>query len=259
MTTQAPTFSQDIRPKFTQYDRIQMMFFCDLWDHAQVKAHAERICLSLQEDPKQPNTGWSLLPGVHVMPVYGGPWPASWVDTFKAWIAGGCQPGPTPPAPPEPSPWLPLFLSLSKALTGFDDLDSKPDLAQAYLDRLLASATHQSALLALLEAWRGIASLPPAEQAAAIPKQIMTNEAARAVILAWYNAQVDGDQGTPANNQYVYGLVWRALSAHPMGYATENLPFYWRFSPEGSMYTGSAGPAAPWPAAADNLQRVRTR
>jgi hypothetical protein len=50
--------------------------------------------------------------------------------------------------------------------------------------------------------------------------------------------------------QYIYGLVWRAISAHPMGYATENTPSYWRFQPQPTQsppMTGASGPAAGWP------------
>src|SRR5712691_6654697 len=111
-TSGPPTFYRDIKPLFSQWDRIQMIGRFDLWSYADVKGRANSIWLSLQPDPTKPNTGWSLLPFVHIMPAVN--------------------------APPPPNPLLPVFIALSEALTGFDDLHTNPDLAQAYLDRLLA-------------------------------------------------------------------------------------------------------------------------
>src|SRR6266850_12531 len=136
-TSGPPTFYRDIKSLFTQWDRIQMIGRFDLWSYADVKGRANSIWLSLQPDPTKPNTGWSLLPFVHIMPAVNGPLPQAQIDLFKAWIDAGCIEG-DHPAPPLPNPILPVFIALSEALTGFDDLHANPDLAQAYLDRLLA-------------------------------------------------------------------------------------------------------------------------
>jgi hypothetical protein len=241
----APTFSEDIRPLFTQYDRIKMSFFCDLWDYSEVKPKAQQILLSLQEDPKQPNSGWSLLPGVHVMPLYTGPWSRDQIALFKAWIDGGCQPGNPPPAPPAPDPQLPAFIDLSEHLTGFDNLGANLVLAQTYFD-LISEASGATKPNEILSVWKSILSGSPADLDALIAKQIMANSAlaliAQKIILLWYNASVYSKLDCPPNqlpHQYTEGLVWKAILAHPMGYAVENVPFYWQYYPQNGSYTGA--------------------
>lgn len=240
-----PTFTEDIKPLFTQWDRIKMMFFVDLWNYEQVKDNAKNIWLSLQLDPAQPNTGWSLLPGVHVMPEYTGPWPQANIDLFKAWIDGGCQPGTLPPAPPAPSPWLPAFIALSEFLTGFDDLNNDPNLAQTYLDLLVNSAGSAN-VEALVNKWNSIATSDIAGREAAVAKGIMADAKlgplAQNLIILWYNATIDGQQ---QKDQYTKGRVWQAIMAHPMGYAIENTPFYWQFFPENGNYTGNIAGISP--------------
>ena len=58
------------------------------------------------------------------------------------------------------------------------------------------------------------------------------------ITLIWYSATVDGEFGESGTSQYIQGLEWRAMSAHPMGFANENVPFYWQYKPEADMYTG---------------------
>lgn len=234
-----PTFSEDIKPLFTQYDRIKMMFFVDFWNYEQVKANANNIWLSLQLDPAQPNTGWSLLPGVHLMPEYTGPWPQEQIDLFKAWIDGGCEPGELPPPPAQPNPLLPAFIALSEFLTGFDDLSNDPALAQVYLDLLVKSASAAD-FEALVNKWNEIETSDVATLNAAVASEIMADKAlgqlAQKLIILWYNATIDKQQ---QKDQYVKGRVWDAVMAHPMGYAIENTPFYWQFFPEDGNYTGA--------------------
>jgi hypothetical protein len=252
-----PTFSKDIKPLFTQYERIKMMFFADLWNYNEVKANANNIWLSLQIDPAQPNTGWSLLPGVHVMPAYTGPWPQEQIDLFKAWIDGGCQPGDLPPTPPPPSQWLPAFIALSEFLTAFDDLNDDPALAQVYLDLLVKSAG-SAGVEALLNKWNGIATSEIVGLESRVAKEIMGDATlgplAQKLIILWYNATIDGQQ---QKDQYTRGRVWDAIMAHPMGYATENTPFYWQFYPEDGNYTGARAGIKP-PDAPGNQRNPRT-
>jgi len=234
-----PTFTEDIKPLFTQWDRIKMMFFVDFWDYEQVKANANNIWLSLQLDPDQPNTGWSLLPGVHVMPEYTGPWPQAQIDLFKAWIDGGCQPGKLPPPPPPLSPLLPAFIALSEFLTGFDDLNGDQELAQTYFD-LLVESVGSANLEALVNKWNGLATGDVAALESGVASEIIADATlgplAQKVIILWYNATIDGQQ---QKDQYAKGRVWQAIMAHPMGYAIENTPFYWQFFPENGNYTGA--------------------
>jgi len=253
-TSDPPTFYRDIKPLFSQWDRIQMIGRFDLWSYADVKGRANSIWLSLQLDPAKPNTGWSLLPFVHLMPEVTGPLPQQDIDLFKAWIDAGCLEG-EHPAPPVKNPLLPVFIALSEALTGFDDLHTNPDLAEAYLDLLLAGNV-KAAVTKLLAAQAGIDAVPYAERAAKLGPATGKDAGAQAIILIWYNGGVLGrDHPTwysmaPAPQKYIYGLVWRAISAHPMGYATENTPSYWRFQPQPTLsppMTGAGGPAAGWP------------
>lgn len=250
-TSDPPTYHRDIKPLFSQWDRIQMIGRFDLWSYADVKSRAQSIWLSLQPDPTKPNTGWSLLPFVHIMPEVNGPLPQTDIDLFKAWIDAGCPEGDAP-APPVKNPLLPVFIALSEALTGFDDLHTNPDLAEAYLDRLLAGDA-KAAVTSLLTAQTGIDAVPYAQRAAKLGPNAGKDAGAQAIILIWYNAGVGSGWYTmkPAPQKYIYGLVWRAISAHPMGYATENTPSYWRFQPQPTQsppMTGASGPAAGWPA-----------
>jgi hypothetical protein len=238
-----PTFTEDIKPLFSQYDRIKMSFFCDLWNYDDVKTNANSIYLCLQVDPKQPNTGWSLLPNVHVMPLYTGPWPPAQIALFKAWIDGGCQPGKLPPPPPSPNPELPLFVALSQQLTGFDDLNQNLVLAQTYFDIIFGSGPSRTN--SILTAWKTIVASSAQDLDAAVAKQIMGDATlaaiAQKIILLWYNASIytNLQLTQQLQDQYAQGLVWRAILAHPMGYAVENTPFYWQYFPQDGLYTGA--------------------
>lgn len=235
-----PTFDSDIKPLFTHYDRIKMMYLLDVWDYEQVKALSTRILASLQEDPNRP--GWSLLPGVRLMPLYTGPWPTSQVDLFKAWIDGGCQAG-TTVAIPKPSSKLPIFLSLSEALTGFEALDENATLAQSYLDLICSSCT-KSEVDAMLSIWKDIEGLELNVRDSRIERDIMNSETlgdlARRLILLWYTGCLYCADGSvqQVKEGYVEGLVWKAIDAHPIGYANEAIDFYWKDRPEGVRYTG---------------------
>jgi len=241
-----PTFYQGIRQLFTQYDRIMMMFYCDFWDYEQVVARAKSIYLSLQ--PAEPGAnpgGWSKLPEVHVMPAGTGPWPQEQIDMFGAWIDAGCPEG-TPPPTPIPGALVPKFIEVSKVLTGFAILDVLGDvdvLAQRYINRIQLNETCGSQLDAFLSAAdaAGMTSLLNSDGTVA-SAFIPYSDVMKAITLAWYTATVDGAYGTPEDTQYIQGLEWRAMAAHPMGFANENVPFYWQFKPENEMYTG----LIPW-------------
>lgn len=241
--SQAPTFYQDIRPLFTQYDRIMMMFYADLWDYEQVKERAKAIHLSLQPlEPGDNPGGWSKLPEVHIMPVGTGPWPRENIDLFGNWIENGCQEGMAPPPPPTPGPGVPAFLALSRKVTGFDDLDILGDaeaLAQTYIDRLRRDETVSKQLDALLTT----VGSDGADAIIASDGEISADfveykDVLRTIAVSWYTGSVNGNPGAPEWNTYVNGLQWRAVQAHPMGFANMNVPFYWKFKPEADDYTG---------------------
>jgi hypothetical protein len=234
-----PSFYEDIKPLFTHYDRIKMMYLLDVWDHEQVKALAPRILESLLEDPNRP--GWSLLPGVRRMPLYAGPWTEAQLQLFRSWIDTGCKPGTLPPTP-QPSSTLSDFLSLSKILTGFDDLDEEPELAQSYLN--LCSAYAPKDVDSLLSIWKTISGLDEAARDKRIEEDIMSHAsrgpAARRIILLWYTGGLYRTDGSveQLKEGYVRSLVWRASKAHPMGYADEAVDFYWQHQPEAIRHTG---------------------
>lgn len=235
------TFYQNIRPLFTQYDRIQMMYYVDLWNYQQIKQHAKTILLSLKPrmiDGKPDPAGWSELPEVHVMPKYTGPWPESQVELFSQWIDQGCKEGTPPVKPVTPGPQAEIFLALSKVLTGFDDLADKV-LAQIYINRLNneSAAAKNGQLDKLLTQFSSNPNLLDNNGHLTSDYQSYLTLIQDITVL-WYNASINGVQGTPDNNQYVQGLVWRAIQAHPMGYADSNEQFYWQYQPEGSRYTG---------------------
>lgn len=66
-------FEQDIKPLFRDYDRAEMEWAFDLWDHEDVKEHAEEILERLEAGN---------------MPCDGA-WPPEQTGKFKQWIADG--------------------------------------------------------------------------------------------------------------------------------------------------------------------------
>src|SRR5687768_16261316 len=95
-----PNWKEDIKPLFTQYDAIQMSYYCDLSRYEDVKKYAEAILLCVQPhtDPDMAKVGWSRLPNVHLMPKYGERWSDKKVATFKDWIAANFPRGEPEPA-----------------------------------------------------------------------------------------------------------------------------------------------------------------
>lgn len=139
---------------------------------------------------------------------------------------------------------LPDFISLSECLLGLpwqaplpplNALD--PDLANFYMTQLVAAGTQ---LDPVLNAWVSIRSqnLPPAQQAALVQSQIISNSslapAAQQIILAWYTGFHPWFGGPPVPDpaRYEQTLVWLLAQAHPMGVP---LSFgYWQYAPGGA-------------------------
>jgi hypothetical protein len=242
------TYYDNIKPLFSQYDRVMMIGRFDLFNYQDVKQWANKLYLSLQ--PSGEPGGWSKLEGTHVMPKIPGPWPQEWVDIFKQWIDGGCLEGTPPftvPAPPDANT-LKLFISLSEVLTGFSDLGATPDqqeLAGIYYNRLLTESDSGNTMPQMLNAWSTIST--QANPEAEIATQIIgTFALSKDLIILWYNTTTNKKPatrpgvtpldysyyGTPDFNQFQEGLVWKATGSHPTAYAPENSPFYWRLQPE---------------------------
>lgn len=237
-----PTYYQNIRPMFSQYDQVMMLSSgrrFDLFNYESVKSMANQIYLAIQpsDDPNLANAGWSKLQQVHVMPPVGGPWPNSWVQTFQNWITAGCPAGvdPAPAIAPVPINILDPFIAVSKALTGIDQFfrfdifnpdvikKQEEDLATIYYNRLIKGPGGVQAIADLLAAWatnQNVANL-----ATKFP-------VCQDIITIWYNTTTKWDgYGTPAFNQYKEGQVWKVALIHPMGYAPENTAFYWQNEP----------------------------
>jgi hypothetical protein len=247
-----PTFYQNIRLMFSQYDQIMMLSSgrrFDLFDYNSVKSMANQIYLAIQpnEDPNMAAAGWSKLQQVHIMPPVGGPWPKSWVHTFKNWIADGCPAGTdTSPAIPAVDPaTLDAFIALSKALTGIDQFfrfdifnpdvikQQEQELATIYYYRLskYPSTSPSDNLNGVIAAWNSNPDVAAISKSFPICKDIIT---------IWYNTTTSFDGfGSPQFNQYKQGQVWKVSLSHPTGYAPENTPFYWTNAPsENGEFSG---------------------
>lgn len=244
----AVNWIDDISPMFTQYSVIQMKWHFDLSDYNTVKTYAEAILLAVSET--HPNT-------VNRMPMYEPPWTQAMMNTFQEWMQTGygySAASPTPPPPVQPDPLLPVFVTLSEFLTGFDTLEQNQSLAQTYLMRLRNETTSGEALDALLTQLQPyITNLQGfAAQAAASPALFVVSsppapqpaltQLAQQIVVVWYTATIQNAQGisvygTPDNNQYTSGLMWPAVQAHPMGYSTEDFG-YWDKPPDGTLWTG---------------------
>lgn len=242
------TYYDNIKPLFSQYDRVMMIGRFDLHNYDDVKQWANKLWLSLQ--PSGEPGGWSKLEGTHVMPKIPGPWPQEWVDIFKQWIDGGCLEGTPPftiPTGPDANT-LKLFITLSEMLTGFSDLGATPDqqqLAAIYYNRLLTESQYGSTMAQMLNAWDSISTMAnPGSEVG--EKMIKPFPLSQDLIILWYNTATNrmppakpgvtparyAYYGTPGFNQFEHGLVWKATGSHPTAYAPENSPFYWRLQPE---------------------------
>ncbi|HEY0378124.1 MAG TPA: hypothetical protein VGC87_14495 [Pyrinomonadaceae bacterium] len=250
----AINWMDDIAPLFTQYDVIQMKWKFDLSDYNTVKTYAQSILYAVS--PNHPNT-------TSRMPLYEDPWTPEMIDTFQQWMTAGYPYSATsadPPTPPAPDPLVPVFIALSNFLTGFDDLDQNPGLAQTYLTRLRNETAYGAALDALLAELEPNVSNPQAlgqqvlgSTAFFVPPVPPATEAqltdlAQRIVILWYTATIatvptdPAEQpvyvfGTPQDNQYVSALMWPAAQAHPMGYSTEDFG-YWDKPPSGMQWTG---------------------
>jgi hypothetical protein len=68
-----PTWEQDIKPMFREWDREEMMYLFDLWSYEDVRDNAENI---------QDRVADGTMPCDE-------PWPQEQVDLFGTWISAG--------------------------------------------------------------------------------------------------------------------------------------------------------------------------
>ncbi len=193
------------------------------------------------------------------------PWSQEKIQMLRDWKAAGF------PRSAPVNAELTKFIRMSEFLTGFDDLHADPGLAAWYLNRLKTrpengdsgnseKAVNQADLAALM------AGFDPSDTAS-FESDTLTKPAcesvARTIILLWYTASfidlgsgfaAEGGTGTPADNRYIAGLMWRAFHAHPMGYSSEGWydhetgkyslggKPYWQFKPEPNGQNTGLGP-----------------
>lgn len=70
-----PSFEQDIKPLFREYDRENMSYSFDLWSYEDVKGHADDILDRLEEGDMPCDS----------------PWPDEQIATFRAWMDDGME------------------------------------------------------------------------------------------------------------------------------------------------------------------------
>lgn len=237
------TFYQHIKPMFTQWDQVQMLYNVqvgspfDLWDYVQVRDNAAAILYRLTIPPSGGED--SLYSG---MPKYIGPWSEQDIALFQSWMDNGFLEG-DPPATPEIPDYkeLRLFVGLSEYLTGFDNL--APVMAQLrvppemnlpgiYLYRLItgipgtATSDRANAVFEMLHGFDEISHLADFEHIFRQSFAEQFKELIEDILTLWYGTYlVDRNTmqpyyGTPDFNQYIYGLVWLNGGAHPQGHAT---------------------------------------
>jgi hypothetical protein len=68
-----PTWEQDIKPMFREWDREEMLYLFDLWSYQEVRENAEGIYNRVADG---------------TMPC-DAPWPQERIDLFGAWVSAG--------------------------------------------------------------------------------------------------------------------------------------------------------------------------
>jgi hypothetical protein len=71
-----PGFDRDIKPLFLAFDRDQMRFAFDLWNHNEVKDNASVILQRLEVGDMPCDRAW----------------PDDRIALFRAWLDAGCPP-----------------------------------------------------------------------------------------------------------------------------------------------------------------------
>ena len=74
MPAEGPTFENDIKAMFREFDRLEMEYAFDLWKYEDVVEQADNI-LDRLEDGTMPCDD---------------PWDEERVDVYRAWLEAGC-------------------------------------------------------------------------------------------------------------------------------------------------------------------------
>lgn len=170
-------------------------------------------------------------------------WTGDMVSKFNAWYNGSRSEVDTN-LQQEAEP----FANLSEFLTGYEGLNQDPDLALVYLDRLHTQPGLNGTVDELISMYE---DLPEQEFVDEINNNPQFKETAQTIILLWYTGAFFDDNGFTSDfgekgaGQYIDGLVWRAIQAHPMGYATEASQ-YWESEPnDQGTFSGLSSTASP--------------
>lgn len=185
----------------------------DLENYEFVRENAPLLLASVQEDTTQP--GMSRLRGVPLMPINEAAWSAERIAVFEQWIRDGCPRGTAAVVIPRMPASLPVFLAMSGEATGFE-LEGHPT-GQSFLNRWSAHVSDEIATSAL--------ELYNSEGFGTVHARFL--DQVRSLILLWYTGAIFSGTGVPidvgdaGDGTYRAALVWRAIRAHPVGYATE--------------------------------------
>jgi hypothetical protein len=128
------------------------------------------------------------------------------------------------------------FLSLSRILTGVDNLDT--DLGKQYLDRLI-STPFEPSLRQILKRFHGFRT--GASIADAVKKEIVGDDELRPtlcqIILLWYTSGMQDNPVAPValrygtQEEFFSGLAWQIIGAHVPGLSGGYFG-HWRYRPE---------------------------
>ncbi|APT34971.1 hypothetical protein MCBMB27_05680 (plasmid) [Methylobacterium phyllosphaerae] len=127
------------------------------------------------------------------------------------------------------------FLTISRLVTGVDDLDAA--LAETYraLMRGTAAAARELAALQSLAAVAVTAEEPEVALKAALAGDCAAAAAARRLAYLWYAGRLppEGKDEAPFPTEAAYfgGLLWRVVGAHPPG-LSGGYTGHWRYAPD---------------------------
>ncbi|MCF4130038.1 sugar dehydrogenase complex small subunit [Methylobacterium sp. SyP6R] len=130
---------------------------------------------------------------------------------------------------------MPEFLTISRLVTGVDDLDAA--LAETYLALMTSAAEAAGELAALrsVAAAAVTAEEPEVALKAALAGDRAAAAAARRLAYLWYAGRLPPEGKVeapfPSAEAYFGGLLWRVVGAHPPG-LSGGYTGHWRYAPD---------------------------
>ncbi|MRI55311.1 hypothetical protein D8770_15260 [Methylobacterium sp. DB1607] len=130
---------------------------------------------------------------------------------------------------------MPEFLTISRLVTGVDDLD--PVLAETYRRLMTSTAAADGEFAALRSAAAAAANAtePEAALKAALADNRAAAAAAQRLAYLWYAGRLPPEGGVdaafPSAEAYFGGLLWRVVGAHPPG-LSGGYTGHWRYAPD---------------------------